>query len=154
MKYHNLFKVKNRWIVLLFVALAGSYSVLAQKKTNTIDVSGFYDSNHHWKDITDHEQVILPNKDQQSYKPTEVRKIANNILLYQQPNGGWPKNYDMLAILTKEQKQVLIEHKDSNNTTFDNGATYSQIEYLAKAYSKTGDPEYKNAALRLSLIHI
>jgi PelA/Pel-15E family pectate lyase len=148
MKYHKLFKVKYPWIVLLFIALAGSYSVMAQKKTNTIDVSGFYDSNHHWKDITDHEQVILPNKDQQSYKPTEVREIANNILLYQQPNGGWPKNYDMLAILTKEQKQVLIEHKDSNNTTFDNGATYTQIEYLAKAYSITGDPEYKNAALR------
>ena len=88
-------------------------------------------------DITDHEQVIVPSKDQKSYQPANVREIADNILLYQQPNGGWPKNYDMLAILTDDQKKILAEHKDSNHTTFDNGATYTQIEYLAKAYSIT-----------------
>ena len=115
---------------------------------NIQDVSGFQDSRHHWTDITDHEQVIVPSKDQQGYQPSEVRQIADNILLYQQPNGGWPKNYDMLAILTKEQKDILAEHKDSLHTTFDNGATYTQIEYLAKAYSLLGDKKYEEGALR------
>lgn len=120
----------------------------AQEKLNIENVSGFSDSKHHWMDITDHEQVIVPSKDQKSYQPENVREIANNILLYQQPNGGWPKNYDMLAILTDDQKKILAEHKDFNHTTFDNGATYTQIEYLAKAYSLVKDEKYKDAALR------
>lgn len=143
------FLYANKLLICLLLFFSATFcSLSAQKKTNDIDVSDFQDSRHHWKDITDHEQVIVPLKNQKSYNPADFRNIANNILLYQQPNGGWPKNYDMLAILTKEQKQVLLEHKDSTRTTFDNGATYSQIEYLAKAYSKTGDAEYKNAALR------
>lgn len=132
---------------LIFFSLP-FFSLYAQQKINITDVSGFSDSKHHWIDITDHEQVIVPLKNQQSYQPANVCEIANNILLYQQPNGGWPKNYDMLAILTDEQKKVLEEHKDSNHTTFDNGAAYTQIEYLAKAYSLTGDKKYKDAALR------
>src|SRR6185312_2968644 len=124
-------------------------SLFAQQDDYHIkDVSGFQDSRHHWMDITDHEQVIVPSKDQPRFKPSDVRQIANNILLYQQPNGGWPKNYDMLAILTDEQKAILAQHKDSLHTTFDNGATYTQIEYLAKAYTLLGDKKYEEAALR------
>lgn len=145
---HQFFGFHRLSFCLLIIFSFTFLTLCAQKKTNIIDVSGFRDSEYHWKDITDHEQVIVPNKDQQSYQPAEVREIANNILLYQQPNGGWPKNYDMLAMLTDAQKQVLRKHKDSNRTTFDNGATYSQVEYLVKAYSKTSDSEYKKAALR------
>jgi PelA/Pel-15E family pectate lyase len=135
------------FLVLSFVFVIQIDSLSAQKKMAAIDVSGFYDSEHHWKDITDHEQVIMPAKDQQIYKPAQIAEIANNILLYQQPNGGWPKNYDMLAVLTDEQKNILAQHKDSNHTTFDNGATYTQVEYLAKAYSLINDEKYKDAAL-------
>lgn len=134
--------------ISIFILLFISFNHLhAQQKPATIDVSGFYDSKHHWMDITDHEQVIVPAKNQPEYKHSQVNQIADNILLYQQPNGGWPKNYDMLAILTDEQKAILAEHKDSNHTTFDNGATYTQIEYLSKAYSETKNENYKNAAL-------
>ena len=127
-----------------------SFPVLlfAQKDFNIKDVSGFQDSRHHWMDITDHEQVIVPLKNQPRYKAENIRGIADNILMYQQPNGGWPKNYDMLAILTDEQKAILLQHKDSLHTTFDNGATYTQIAYLAKAYTLLGDAKYKEAALR------
>jgi len=138
---------KKLFICLLMISSVTCCSLSAQKKTTIIGVAGFRDSEHHWKDITDHEQVIMPAKNQQSYKQSQVQEIADNILLYQQPNGGWPKNYAMLAILTPEQKQVLLQHTDSNRTTFDNGATYSHIEYLAKAFSLTGNPQYKNAAL-------
>src|SRR5215831_4097449 len=124
------------------------YSLLAQEDFDIKNVSGFGDSKHHWLDITDHEQVIVPNKDQQDYQPSDYRNIADNILLYQQPNGGWPKNYDMLAILTDDQKKLLAQHKDADHTTFDNGATYTQVEYLAKAYTLTGNNQYKEAVLR------
>lgn len=123
-------------------------SLLAQQKFDIENVSGFYDSKHHWLDIADKDKVVTPLKDQQYYKPADVREIAGNILLYQQPNGGWAKNYDMLAILTDDQKKKLAEHKDAEHTSFDNGATYTHTEYLAKAYSLTGDTRYKDAALR------
>ena len=112
----------------LLVSCLFPVSLFAQQDDYHIkDVSGFQDSRHHWMDITDHEQVIVPSKDQPRFKPSDVRHIADNILLYQQPNGGWPKNYDMLAILTDEQKAILAQHKDSLHTTFDNGGTYTQI---------------------------
>lgn len=113
-----------------------------------IDVSGFYDSAHHWKDITDHEQFIVMLPNQKKYKPSQVKEIADNILLYQQKNGGFPKNYDMQAILTPDQKKILKEGRDSLRTTFDNGATHSQVEYLAQAYAMLKDKRYADAALR------
>ncbi len=143
---HNSIRLTQLFVVGLFFLLP--VTLFAQKALNIKDVSGFQDSRHHWMDITDHEQFILPLKNQQSYQPANVRGIADNILLYQQPNGGWPKNYDMLAILTADQKKILAEHKDSNNTTFDNGATYNQVEYLSKAYSLLGDQKYEEGALR------
>ena len=48
-----------------------------------------------------------------------------------------------LRILTDEQKAILSKHKDSLHTTFDNGATYTQIEYLAKAYTLLHDENYE-----------
>jgi len=135
---------------ILFAVLFFSTPVLlfAQNDFDIQNVSGFQDSRHHWMDITDHEQVIVPVKDQPRFNPADVRQIADNILPYQQPNGGWPKNYDMLAILTDEQKAILAEHKDSLHTTFDNGATYTQIEYLAKAYTLLHEKKYEDAAVR------
>lgn len=139
----------NKPILCCLVFLCSAfYPVLAQEDYGIKNVSGFGDSKHHWLDITDHEQVIVPSKDQQDYQPADYRNIADNILLYQQPNGGWPKNYDMMAILSDDQKKMLSKHKDADHTTFDNGSTYEQVEYLAKAYTLSGNNEYKEAALR------
>jgi len=146
---HGYSSLRQLILCSLLLSCLFPASLFAQQDDYHIkDVSGFQDSRHHWMDITDHEQVIVPSKDQPRFKPSDVRQIANNILLYQQPNGGWPKNYDMLAILTDEQKAILAQHKDSLHTTFDNGATYTQIEYLAKAYTLLGDKKYEDAALR------
>ncbi len=138
-------------IVLIFLILPVAFIYPQQTKNSTvraIDVSGFYDSAHHWKDITDHEQFIVMLPNQKRYKPSQVKEIADNILLYQQKNGGFPKNYDMQAILTPEQKKILKEGRDSLRTTFDNGATHSQVEYLAQAYAMLKDKRYADAALR------
>ncbi len=112
------------------------------------DVSGFDNSAHHWYDIFSEENVINPLPNRPRYKPENVKEIADNILLYQKENGGWPKNYDMLAILTEEQKDSLIKAKHQLNTTFDNWTTHTQVEYLAHAYTVLHDVRYKNACLR------
>ena len=143
------FIVFNLLIInILFFYQFNGYSQNNIQERNFIDVSGFYDSAHHWRDITDYGQVFLPEAGQKSYKPAQIKEIADNILLYQQKNGGWPKNYDMLAILTPKQKELLKEGKDSLHTSFDNGATYSQVQYLAEAYYRIKDDNYKNACLK------
>jgi PelA/Pel-15E family pectate lyase len=113
-----------------------------------IDTSPFQNSAHHWYDIYDKSNVINAAPNQPRYNPSRVTEIADNILLYQKDNGGWPKNYDMRAILTPEEKNILIKDKTNTDTTFDNTTTYSHIEYLAKAYQCFGNEKYKDAALK------
>ena len=118
-----------------------------QHKNKIVDTTEFNDSAHHWYDINDEAKIIEPLSDQKRYRASEVMKIADNILLFQKSNGGWPKNYDMQAMLTEEQKEVVLKTKNELNTTFDNGATYSQLNYLVKVYSLTEIEKYKEAFL-------
>lgn len=117
-------------------------------KPPVISLSIFNDAAHHWYDINEKGTVILPRPGHPKYKPDEISAIADNILLYQKDNGGWPKNYDMQAILTPEQKDSLINVKPLLNTTFDNRTTYSQIDYLAQVYQYTKAEKYKTAILK------
>jgi PelA/Pel-15E family pectate lyase len=117
-------------------------------KETQIDTNDFYSSTHHWYDIYDSKNVIDPEPNQPRYKPTQIKEIADNILLYQRDNGGWPKNYDMLAILTPEQHDKVLKAKSALHTTFDNSTTYTQIKYLAQAYQITKTEKYKDACLR------
>ncbi|MEJ5350271.1 MAG: pectate lyase [Melioribacteraceae bacterium] len=133
-------------ILFLFAAFSFLYAQSSIK--NFPDVSGFQNSAHHWYDIYAEDNVIHPLPNRPRYKPENVKEIADNILLYQKENGGWPKNYDMLAILTEEQKDSLRNAKHQLNTTFDNGTTHSQIEYLAQAYYLIHDERYKEACLK------
>lgn len=134
--------------VFLFTILVPLQNIFAQEDVAIPDTVRFYDSAHHWYDIFDEDRVIDPLPGKPRYEKEEFRKIADNILLYQKNNGGWAKNFDMQAILTDEQKRALIDDKDNLNTTFDNGATHSQLTYLAEVYTLTGKERYKNAFYR------
>jgi PelA/Pel-15E family pectate lyase len=112
---------------------------------NIIDTSEFENSSHHWYDIKDPDKVVTPLTNQKRYPPTEFEKIADNILLYQKVNGGWPKNYDMQAILTDLQETAVIKSKRILSTCFDNSATFSHLNYLAKAFSLSKKEKYKIA---------
>ncbi len=138
-------------LLMLAMLFMCSYSYAQNKpdnKENQIDTNDFYNSKHHWYDIYEAKNVINPEPNQPRYEPTQITEIADNILRYQRDNGGWPKNYDMQAILTKEQKDKVIEAKSVPYTTFDNCTTYSHIKYLAKACQITKVERYKDAALR------
>lgn len=140
--------------MFLFVTVSlVSASLAAQTKKATsaslqIDPEPFGDDSRHWYGIYDKSNVIFPKANQPRYKPTQLAAIADNILLYQKDNGGWPKNYDMFAILTPEQKDSLVRARNVLNTTFDNGTTYTHIAALALVYTATREPRYKEAALK------
>ncbi len=83
------------------------------------------------------------------FRSAEGRRIADNVLLYQQITGGWPKNIYMAAELTDEERAKVIEsQKDVNESTIDNSATSTEIRFLSYAYGATGEEKYKDAVLR------
>ena len=140
--------VKTFVLVFVFTFLSFAQNNSEDKNYKAISIEGFRDSAHHWYDINDDDKIIYPISDQKKYDKSEITKIADNILLFQKNNGGWAKNYDMMAILTEEQKVAVLKAKDETNTTFDNGATHSQIQYLAEAFTETQIEKYKEACIK------
>lgn len=130
---------------LLLCAFVFSTALVAQDKV--IDTNDFRDAAHHWYDIKDKTNTINPRPGHPRYPATQIESIADNILLYQKTNGGWPKNYDMQAILAADQKDSLLKAKHELTTNFDNGSTYAQVAYLAKAYTLTKKEAYKTAVV-------
>ncbi|MEI6948429.1 pectate lyase [Paraflavisolibacter sp. H34] len=114
----------------------------------TIDAEAFGDNSRHWYGIADKSNIINPRPGQPRYKPSDLAAVGDNILLYQRSNGGWPKNYDVFAILTEDQKDSLKAAKNQLHTTFDNGTTYTHVDALADVYAATHADKYKEAALR------
>lgn len=119
-----------------------------QKAALSIDPKPFADNAHHWYDIADKHNIINPLPDKPQYSPDNLIAIGDNILLFQKNNGGWPKNYDIMAILTAAQKDSLLKAKNIPNATFDNGSTYTQIQALALIYKATQQSKYKTALLK------
>ncbi len=116
--------------------------------TTSIDISGFSDSRHHWRNIIQPERFMQALPGQPAYQPEQVREIAANLLLFQRANGGWPKDYDMLAVLTEEQKKLVRDTRANADTSFDNHNTHPQVDYLARAYALLGDAAYRDACVR------
>jgi len=82
------------------------------------------------------------------YGSDESIRVAENVLLYQNNNGGWPKNVDMARQLSDSQKTNLLKQKDKSETLIDNGATWTQIRFLALMHAATGDERFADAARR------
>lgn len=73
----------------------------------------------------------------------EARRVGDNVLLYQHNTGGWPKNVQMQNPLTaKERLAVEAEKGNENESTIDNGATTTELKYLARLYNATRDKRY------------
>ncbi len=118
------------------------------RELTPIDVSGFFSSAQHWRNIRDVSRFIQAEPNQPSYAPAQVREIVRNILLFQRDNGGWPKDYDMTAILTEAQKAKVHATRRNADTSFDNGNLHSQVAYLAQAFAQTGEPAWRDACAR------
>ena len=79
---------------------------------------------------------------------SEAVRVAEIMLLYQRSNGGWPKNYDKDHALTDEVRAQLQAQQHRDDTTFDNGATHSEVRHLARVYRETTDERYQRAATK------
>ena len=91
---------------------------------------------------------IAPKFDDDFFKTEEAQRIGDNVLLYQQTTGGWPKNIYMPAELTEQEYKAALKAKeDTNQSTIDNNATTTEIEYLARLYLATQKEKYKEGVL-------
>lgn len=76
------------------------------------------------------------------YGSPQARQIADNVLRYQRPSGGWPKDMDMTA------PPDDASPPDRPDATIDNGATTTQIRFLARIVGGLTPRPYAEAALR------
>jgi PelA/Pel-15E family pectate lyase len=77
------------------------------------------------------------------YAGAEARAIATNVLRYQRTSGGWPKDIDMTVPPAAGQADA-----SAADSTIDNGATVTQIRFLARVVAGGSDKRFADAALR------
>ena len=82
------------------------------------------------------------------YGSAEAVRIADNVLLYQRDTGGWPKNIDMARPLTDLEVAALVKQKQEIDSNIDNGATYTQLTFLARVYQAKTLERHKEAFLK------
>ena len=92
-------------------------------------------------------------KDSTTLASPEALRIADNLLAYQYSSGGWPKNAAMEKPLTGEDRAALAARDETklrsdSAPTIDNGATTSQIRFLAAVFDAAGHERHRGAALR------
>ena len=81
------------------------------------------------------------------YATNEAKEVAENVLLYQKDCGGWYKNIEMHQLLTDQEKEAVKATK-SEKACFDNGATTTELRFLAKMYKQIPDDKYRQAFIK------
>lgn len=76
----------------------------------------------------------------------EAKRVADNVLLFQLDCGGWPKNEDMSRHLSNREEADLQQAKKNRmEATIDNGATTTEMQFMARIYAATKDSLYRNS---------
>jgi len=92
----------------------------------------------------------LHHDDESWYGSAESLVTARNVLLLQKNNGGWPKNIHFYnkQLSDSDISEQLVQKKDTKDATIDNGATYSEMLFLANMYQATRDDIYREAFVK------
>ena len=132
MKRHSL-------LLHLFAFIICALPAQAQVK-DIPSIEPFSDGIHHWNLFhADRHYARLADDDYQG--------IADNLVAYQNADGGWMKNIDWLAQLPADSVKAALNDR-ARESTLDNANTFPQIVYLAQAYYLSGKRAYRDAAQR------
>ncbi len=141
---------------------AGNYKWFADNLPANIDskkITAAWAYDYRWNPANEDIKIqpaknIAPTNDDRATKTTQSNTdpVAENMLLYQRSNGGWPKhfpankNVDYNRELTGDEKLALVSgYAEGKDATIDNSATIKEIRYLAKTYKQTKNEKYLNA---------
>ena len=130
-------KLKRVGSFAIVFALLLPFIIVINLKAQEADIS--------WKEAQRQEEVW--------YSTDEAVRIADNVLVYQHKTGGWPKNIDMAETMDKSKIEAVLKAKKTDEDeigrpTIDNGATYSQMKFLAKVFAGTEKPRFKEGFLK------
>lgn len=123
-----------------FILFALSLLAVSAAAQQSVSADRFADAVNHWN--KEHGKQVY-----QRYKSDQFRQIADNIVAYQNADGGWPKNLDMLARLDPDSVKAALKPRH-RLSTLDNANVYTQVEYLSNVYLLTEDTLYRNSARR------
>jgi pectinesterase len=76
------------------------------------------------------------------YASDTARQVAATVLFCQQDIGGWPKNKPYHHPLSGAERQAIQKNRSGIGATIDNGATTTEMKFLANMYTATGDVQY------------
>jgi PelA/Pel-15E family pectate lyase len=82
------------------------------------------------------------------YASDEAVRIADLVRLYQRTTGGWSKNTDMALPLDAAGRAAVESAKRDTDSTIDNGATTTQLRFLALVYAAARHDRLREAFLR------
>ncbi|MEZ6044857.1 MAG: pectate lyase [Planctomycetaceae bacterium] len=111
------------------------------QKYDALDLRLFQDSIHHWQ------MKDGRTRNDARYQPEQIVHIAENLLRFQNEDGGWPTNLDWLAQIDPAEI-IEIRGGTFGSSTFDNRNTYSQVAYLSQVYQATKLERYRASAER------
>lgn len=80
------------------------------------------------------------------YDSAAARAVADSVVQYQSPQGGWPKSTN-LAVAPRTPDDIPPDGRGRANS-FDNEATTLPMEFLARMVQATGDARYRDSFLR------
>lgn len=136
------------WTQVIAGLASAAFVASAHPAEKPLAVSGFRDCASHWRNIRDSNRIIQPRPNQPSWRADQMEEIAANLLLFQRSNGGWPKDYDMTAVLDDDQKLTVASTRDRTDTSFDNHNVFPQVIWLAGMYQRTERAEYRESCER------
>ena len=125
--------MKHLFLAVALLAFATTYSSGQNKQVSSSDYLS-----KRWKDVA----TRMPST---WYGSGEAKLVAENVLLSQKEIGGWEKNKDYHKEFSKSERAHYINDKSETGATFDNGATITELKFLAKVYSQIHDARYKQA---------
>lgn len=92
-------------------------------------------------------QVINARMTDAWFATPEARRMADNILTFQTPAGGWSKRLELAKAPRRKGQNYGVEGW-SYIGTFDNDATTDHMRFLARADAAKSDPRYRAAFLK------
>ncbi|MET0553752.1 MAG: pectate lyase, partial [Vicinamibacteria bacterium] len=93
-----------------------------------------------WRDVLE--------RDDAWFASPSAAAVADNVLAFQRDTGGWPKNVDMAAPLGGDERAAVLAAKASTDSTIDNGATVTQLRFLARVHTANGRKDAEAAFAR------
>jgi PelA/Pel-15E family pectate lyase len=93
-------------------------------------------------------RILREPKPEEWFGGDEARRLADAVLSYQTPAGGWSKNVDYRSGPRQPGQNFYSTPSWSYIGTFDNDATTDEMWFLARVFQAQGGTRFRDAFLR------